>query len=296
MTNVVVPILEDVEKFCQFIKNFSEVGVRFFVGTTENLAEKVAENLKGSKNFELHIYGAKANKEEIINSLASCKIKKGKILIVRRVLTSEEWQSLTNSSCDIARTVSKQNKFVCWLKNLGKMIVKKIFAFTFFDDISAICYGENLFELISVCKNVSMASRVNKYVGISIEAVQTNEKQVKKQYNRFLNALFFTLWSILLVGSVAGAICVGIFVSTKALVVVLLMFWVIVALMCWLVGLVNFTRTLAVGNLRYGKANEIESAYAISVEDKAEKPKQKEANSAKKTTPKKTKSNKVKKG
>lgn len=263
MTNVIVPIVEDVGKFCEFIRRESSGNVKFFVGVRKSLAEPAFKNLKGLKAIELHVYADNARKEEIINSLHSCKMKKGKIMIVRRALTSEEWQKLTNSSSDIARISTKHNKFVSWLKNLGKMIVKKIFAFTFFDDISSICYGENLFELMSVCQNLSMASRVNKYVGVSIENVQTQEKQVKKEYNRFLNVLIFTLWTLFFVGSVAGAVCVGIFVSSRALSVVFLMFWVVVALMCWLVGLVNFVRTIAVGDLRYGKAQEIESEFSF---------------------------------
>ena len=36
----------------------------------------------------------------------------------------------------------------------------------------------------------------------------------------------------------------------------LVIFWIVIALMVQMVSIVNFTRTLAVGNLRYGRAEE----------------------------------------
>ncbi len=253
MINVIVPVVEDAEKFSNFIQNTKKTGVKFFVGVHESLAK----NFSKSKDVELHIYGDKANKEEIINSLHTCKMKKGKVLILRRVLTEDEWTKLTSSSGDIATLKAKHNKFVTAIKNFGSMIVRKFFAFNFFEDISAICYGESMFELVSVCANLSMATRVNRYVGLDIQEFETESKQVKKQYSHWKTISIFLLWTLVLLGSIAGGTLVCIFTEVWSLTILLVIFWIIVAIMFWLVALINFMRAITVGDLRYGRAEEL---------------------------------------
>ena len=271
MINIIIPVIDDVEKFSAFVEKKLKKDVRFFVGICES---KMKSWTLRAKNVELHVFNDKANKEEIINSLHSCKLVEGKILIARRALTDDEFLKITSSQSDIVTLKAKHNRFVETFKKLARTIVRKFFAFNFFEDISAICYGESMFDLISVCSNLSMASRVNKYVGVSTEEIETEEKQVKKAYNRHLNNLYFSLWTILFAGSVAGGVLLCIFTPLYALTVIGVMFWIIVTLMLWLVGLVNFTRTIAVGDLRYGRAEELVSEQQNNItKDTTEKKK-----------------------
>lgn len=256
MINVIVPIVENVDNFLEFLQSVNRKDVKFFVGIKESLFEKF-RNKNKLKNVEVHVFSNKSNIEEIVNALHSCKMKSGKILLARRPLSEQEFESLTNSNSDIVTLRAKHNKFVNFIKNLGMKIVRKFFAFSYFEDISAICYGENMFDLLSVCKNFSMASRVNKYVGVSIEEIETEKKQVRKEFNRPLAIFKFLFWSLILAGSIAGAILICIFVNQWAITIIAVMCWILLALMIWLAALVNFTRTLSVGNLRYGKAEEI---------------------------------------
>ena len=260
MINVIVPIVSDVEKFSTFIKGNKKNGVKFFVGIKQSLAKKFV--LK-SKNVDVHIFSDKANREEIINALHSVKKEKGKILIARRPLSENEFVSLTTSQKEIAVLKKHHNKFVNGFKRIAMNIIKKVFAFSYFDDISAICYAESMFELLSVCQNLSMASRINKYVGVEIEEIETKEKQVKKEFNKIRCAMKFLLGCLIFLGSVAGVVCVCLFCETPALIIILIVAWLIVALTIWLISLVNLTRTVAVGDLQHGRAEEIKKGEKI---------------------------------
>lgn len=253
MINIIVPVVENVEEFATFVKEKAKGNTKFFVGIKESLKDKFSIK---SKNVEIHIFDDKSKKEEIVNSLHSCKMERGKVLIARRPLTDDEFEKLTTSNKDICTLKAEHNGFVSFVKNLAKKIVRKCFGFSYFEDISAICYNENMFELFVVCKNLSIASRINKYVGIEHEEFVTTEKPVKREYNRTTNILTLMLWIILFAGSLIGAIFIGIYTTMHVLTVVLLIAWIFVVLVLMLVGIVNFTRTVAVGTLHYGRAEE----------------------------------------
>lgn len=258
MINLLLPVVEEPEKFAEFAKKVAKSDVKVFVGVRKGLDFDLGEKRKRQKsNIEVHTFAEKANVEEIINSLHTLNMEKGKILICRRPLTDEEFSKLTQSQKDVATLKAKHSKFFTMLKNFAKSLVRRFFAFTYFEDISAICFGENMFELMSTIQNLSMASRINRYVGIDIEEVETAEKQVKKQYSRTKNILTFLFWTLLFVGSVVGGVLVCVFTPLHALIVILVIFWIALALFLWFVGFVNFTRTLAVGNLRFGRAEEV---------------------------------------
>ena len=257
MINIIVPVVENVEGFSNFVNMVKGKNVKLFVGVIESLAKDFVQKVSG---VELHIFSNKSKKEEIINSLATCNILAGKILLVRRPLTKKEFEQLTTSSKDIATLKAKHNKFVSFFKNLANKIIRRFFAFNFFEDISAICYNESMFQLLRVCSNFSKASRINKYVGVEIEEFETENKPVKKDYNHHKNNLILSLWTLLLLASVAGGILVCIFTPLRVLTVILVICWIFVALVLWFVGLVNFTRTVAVGDLQYGRAEEIQKS------------------------------------
>lgn len=253
MFNVIVPIVDKLEEYLQFFKKQTKTGVKFYVGITQSLAQQLPK----LRQIEVHVFADKTNKEQMINALQQCNLSEGKILIARRPLEQQEFSALVKSQSDITTLKAKHGKFYTWLKNLGRFIIKKFFAFTYFEDISAICYGENMFQLVSVCANLSMASRVNKYVGVSIDEIETDSKPVKKDYNKPWTFAKFALYTAFALGSIAGGILVCIFTKVTAITVMLVLLWYVVAIMLWFVGLLNFMRTLSVGDLRFAKAEEI---------------------------------------
>ncbi len=276
MINLILPIVDDPDKYLPFLGSLAGKDAKVFVGIrkglTLNLAQNDQKNEKSGKrgrksakfendkkvlDIEIHTFSETAKMEEIINSLHSVNMQRGKVLVCRRPLTDAEFEKLASSSKDIVALKAKHSKFVSFMKKAAEKIVKRFFAFTFFEDISAICFGENMFELMSTIRDLSMASRINRFVGLDIEEVETAERQVKKDYSRWGNISLFLLWTFVLLASVAGGVLVCVFTPLHVLTVILVIFWIFLALFLWFVGLVNFTRTLAVGNLRYGRAEEM---------------------------------------
>lgn len=254
MINIIVPITEKPEKFEEFLQNVKKAhakDIKIFVGITK----KLSKDLKIDKEFaEIHVFADGSNVEQMINSLHACKLKKGKIMVVRRPLTEEEFERLISSEKDIAVLKRKRKPFAQKFKRMISALVRKFFAFTYFEDISAICYKENLFNLLSVCANFSMATRINRYVGLEIEEIETEEKQVKKIYSKAKNALKLVIGTLFFLASIAGVVCISIFCQINSLIVLLFILWLFVATATWLICLLNFTRTIAVGDLRWGKA------------------------------------------
>ncbi len=290
MINVIVPITENATNFEKFINAHSDKNVKFYVGITENLAKSFH-----ATNVELHIFANNAKREEMINALHSCNFKKGKLMIARRPLSDEEFASLSSSSKDIATLKAQHNKFVLFFKRMAQKIIRKIFAFEYFEDISAICYNENMFELLSVCSNLSKASRINKYVGVEVEEVITTAKPVKKEYNRALNFLWLALGTLFFLGSVAGGILTCLFVpKLQALIVILVIFWIFVALIIQAIALVNFTRTQSVGKLDFGRAQELNVIKEKASTKKSETQKATVAKPVKSTTKTSSKTSKKK--
>ena len=193
----------------------------------------------------------------MINSLHSLKLKKGRIMVVRRPLTQDEFERLSTSEKDIAVLKRKRGKLVAKIKKMIEKIIKKFFSFTYFEDISAICYKENLFYLLSVCGNFSMATRVNRYVGIEIEEIETQEKQVRKIYSRTKNFLKLLVGTLFFLGCVAGIVCMCIFCPINPLFIVLFVIMAFLGGALFAVCILNFTRTIAVGKLRWGKAQSV---------------------------------------
>ncbi len=252
MINVLLPVVESPEKFEAFIKENSGKDVKFFVGIRRGL--NFSSNLQ---NVELHTFVESAKTEEIINALHTCNMEEGKILIARRPLSKKEFLALTKSDKEIATLKAKHGKFFNMLKNFARKIVKRFFAFTFFDDISAICFNEDMFASVRANGNLSLSSRINKYVGVEFEEIDAEEKQVKKQYNRFKNITVFSLWTLLLIASIVGGVLICTLLPIRVLNVVVVVLWIILAAFFWFMGFINFMRTISVGQLHYGRAEEV---------------------------------------
>ena len=258
MINLLVPITENVNKFEEFVKRAKEKfgkNINILVAITKKLSNEL--NV-GKDVASVNVFVDNSNVEQMINVLHSMKLKKGRVLVARRPLTQDEFEKLTTSEKDIAVLKRKRGKFVTKLKKLMGSIIKKFFSFTYFEDISAICYKENLFDLLSVCGNFSMATRVNRYVGIEIEEIETQEKQVRKIYSRSMNLLKLFAGTMFFLGCVAGIVCMCIFCKINPLYIALFVIMAFLGGSTFAVSLLNFTRTIAVGNLRWGKAQSVE--------------------------------------
>lgn len=256
MLNVIVPITENSEKFSDFIKRHAGKNVKFYVGVTESLAEKLSK----VSGVEVHVYKNGTKKEEILNALHKLDIKRGKILVARRPLEDEEFEKLSNSTAEVSSLRAHHNKFISFFKNLARKIIRRVFSFLYFEDISAVCFSENLFELMSACPDLSMATRINRYVGVEVAEYETTQKPVKKEFSHLKAALWLGISLLIALGSISGGILIFVFIPHLwAVYVLLILAWWAVAIAFGLFGCVKFIRATTIGDLNFDAGEEIVS-------------------------------------
>ncbi len=276
MINILVPIVENVDGFKKFIEDNKTKNVKFYVGLPKNLKEKFGD----VEGVELHVYKEDSGREEILNALHAVEGKKrGRLVVVRRPLEQDEFFKLVSEQADVASFHKPRNKFVMFFKNLAKKILRSIFAITYFDDISAVGFSENMHELMTAVPNLSMATRINRYVGVDMQEIETNSKPARKIYDKFMNWAFLILAVVFLGVSIFDGVYIMLmFENIWALYIFLIIFWWIVAATILVLVIFKFVRTIAVGDLSYSKAEELEVVY-----DKTE---QEEKTELTQTTPK----------
>lgn len=263
MINLIVPITENLEEYVEFVKKHNNKQTKIYVGLTEELHK----SWKKIPGVEVRIYNNEANREQILNALHKIPKKKGELFVVRRPLTDEEYENLVSSAYDVSTLKRKHNKFVSFFKNLARNIIRKIFAFSYFEDISAVRYSEDMHELVESFPNLSMASRINRYVGLDVEEIETEQKPAKPLYDKFYNGMWLALAILFLVTSIFDGVLIFIMVpNIWVLWALLIIAWWIIALTILCVVLLKFTRTRAVGDLYYDFAEEVGRESAEQVE------------------------------
>ncbi len=253
MINVIVPIVEDVEGFSKFINRYSLTPIKFIVGVPVTLAKTLDIQ---NENAEIHYVEDGSKKEEIINLLNRFEREKGVFIVVRRPLTEEEFFSLCDSRTDVTTLKSHRSKFSEFFKNISNFLLRKIFGFNSFDDISAVAFSENMHEVVSSYESLSKATRINRYVICSCGEIETSEKSVKKEYSRPKNALLLTAGIGFLLLTIVGVSLIWSLVDgIKSVVNVLMICWIVVAFFVCLVSVMTFERVRKVGKLDYGYAS-----------------------------------------
>lgn len=252
MINVLIPIVDKKDEYQKFVSECSSKGIKFYVGAREKLAFETKD-----KNTKIFVFSNNAQKEEIINSLHAEKMEEGKILVIRRPISKEEFEKLVSSTADITALKKKRNKFSAFFKRIAGWIVRKIFAFNFFEDISAVCFGQNLFDLLKSCSNLSTATRVNRFVGVSIEEIETNNVAAESSYNKPKTAFKFLAGLLFFLGSVTGVVLISIFCSPGIVHILFMILWLVIALAVLMICLMNLIRTITIGELGYGKAERV---------------------------------------
>ena len=283
MINVIVPITENVEGFKDFIQRYNGPAFKFYIGVTRNLKDSLGEVV----GADIFVYENNINREVMINSLHAAEEKEeGKLVVLRRPLTDEEFKQLLTSESEVTCFRKKHNKFVGFFKKITRWILRSLFALTYFDDISAVAYSENLFNLMSAVPNLSMATRINRYVGVNVEEIETTSKPARKIYNKAANVLWLVFAILFFAASIFNGVYLFVIYDRMWVIFVLLiLFWWLVATTLLLLITFRFVRTVAVGDLDYDKAEPIMAVIARKAEPATPKA---EKESKKKTPAKKT--------
>lgn len=226
--------------------------VKVFIGVDEKFK---IDKLSG--NFVIKYFKTKSAKEEIINSLHTIKKENGGIMVVRRPLLESEFTGLISKEEDIVTLNKERNKISQGWRKFWQKVIRRFFAFYYFDDISAVYFKENIFELISALTNLSYISRINRFVGLTIGEVATNEKATKRDYDRFSVTTNFLSSFLFFVITVMLSVILCTSLGNSVLNVLLAFTITFVGFVFFLIALLNLARTVAVGRLRFGRAEEI---------------------------------------
>lgn len=208
MNNIILPLKNDFEAAAAFIKSIKRKDCTFFVGVTSDGKGKI----KASKNVKVFVFKQGSAKEEIINSLSS-EIGEGRIIILRKLITPKELDAFISSQSDITICATKKrNKFANFFYKLWKKMVRAMFDFNFFEgDVSVVAISEKLAPVAKNLKNLSYASRVNRWKGVSESQVEVSSPPAKKEYRRARVNLGLVGWSLLFVAIIASTVVYFIF-------------------------------------------------------------------------------------
>ena len=255
MINVLVPIVDRLTEYEKMIEKIAlDKDAIIFVGALEEFKDKINFN---KDNIKVKYFKSGSGKEEIINSLHSIDKERGKIILLRRPVSEAEFNALKTSEKDIAYLKKKRSKFSAWWHNLWKNLIKKIFAFYYFEDISAISFNTTCFDLISSLTNLSYITRIDRFVGFKTEEIATESKAPKREYDKFYASAKIVGSGLFLIFCILISIIISASFQPMFLMILISILLCLIGAVSFFVSVLNLARTIAVGTLRHGRAEEI---------------------------------------
>ena len=253
MINIILPIIDKFEEYEKMLEYLSKKrDIKVYIGADEKFKDKNFD-----KKFVVKFFRSKSQKEEVINSLHSIEKKRGGTMVVRRPLSEREFEELISREEDIVTLNKSQSSFTRGWKNFWRKVITRFFAFYYFEDISTVYFKENMFELVTSLTNLSYISRINRFVGLSFGVVETTEKSVKKDFDRFTTAVNFLSFFLFLVICVMCSVILCTTLGNTVVYVLLAFTITLIGFVFFLISILNLARTVSVGQLRFGKAEEI---------------------------------------
>lgn len=237
MNQIILPVISDFEQTAQWLKQTKLKNTTYYVGVTA----EGKDFFKKSKFVKVFVYANGSAKEEIINSLSQ-ELDSGKIVILRKLITKEELEKFLASETDVTVCASKKrNKFVNFFYKIWEKMVKMLFDFKFFDgDISVVAIGDRLSPVAKYISNLSHATRINRWKGVSVSSVETASLPAKKEYNHVGAAFMLVGWLMLFLAVVASTAVYYLFMPVSFLSVFLWMCALIVSLLCFYLSILIF--------------------------------------------------------
>ena len=213
MINVIIPVVEDVQKYQKMIAQllvYSDVNI--IVGLTENIDKSFIKE-DGVKYL---VFKDNTNKEQMINSL-SMFVLSGKILILRQTLGQKDLEKFifSNQSILLAKEKSR-NKFVDFFVMLWRLIVHMFFGVGFYQgNTSVIMFSQDLSEVLLQIGNLSYNSRVNRWRGVvessaNVSLSKTDKYPVDKKQNLIYILSSSTLFAVAILFTVLLCLFVNI--------------------------------------------------------------------------------------
>ena len=251
MNNLIIPVISEEQiAFIEQVKTLKEVKV--IIGITENLYDRIKGIRK--KNFVIKVYENGSKKEEIINAVKD-QIDEGKVLICRKNISNSEIESFFNSNADITICSKKSNKFKDFFLKLWQKFMLILFDFNFFNgDVSVVCFNKNLFNTINNLSDLSFCSRINKWKGVEINTLDTENPPAKKEYDKCKANFMLYGWIFLFVAIITSTILYFSFKKATFLKGLLFASAILIVAVGLLIAIAIFALNVNVGQRRFRKA------------------------------------------
>ena len=256
MLNVVVPIVNNSKRYVKLLTSLSNVnGVNVFVGYVTSQKNDLL-SVEGN-NFNFIEFKDGSHREEIINSLQKY-LGEGAILILRKSITVNEFNSFANTKRDIVTCRRTLTKIQSFFMGLWQKILKLCLGVNLYDgDTSGIYFGDDISSVVLNSSNLSYNSRVNRWKGVDQDTIVVEGDKVKadKDTKTNINSMIISLIA-LLIGVVVTTI-VSIYATVNIIVGLLLFCLDVICLSVILIFAIMTIFNNIVGKKQYGYAVEV---------------------------------------
>ncbi len=265
MVNVIIPITNNAKRYKKILSSLSRANnVVVLVGVVSNQINEL--NFLDSENIYIIEFQDGSKMEEIINGLQKY-ISVGSIMIMRKPISENEFNSFVNNNKDIVTCRRNLSSFKAILFNFWQKILKTFLGVRLYEgDASVIYFAEDIASVILSSSNLSYNSRVDRWRGIEQGTVVVEGESVKTETDKKANIRNLIISLIAIAVAVSVTTVVSIFARVNLIVGLLLFCLDFIALAIVLILLVITIFNNIVGKKQFGYALEISQNEEIDDE------------------------------
>ena len=265
MVNVIIPITNNAKRYKKILSSLSRANnVVVLVGVVSNQINEL--NFLDSENIYIIEFQDGSKMEEIINGLQKY-ISVGSIMIMRKPISENEFNSFVNNNKDVVTCRRNLSSFKAILFNFWQKILKTFLGVRLYEgDASVIYFAEDIASVILSSSNLSYNSRVDRWRGIEQGTVVVEGESVKTETDKKANIRNLIISLIAIAVAVSVTTVVSIFARVNLIVGLLLFCLDFIALAIALILLVITIFNNIVGKKQFGYALEISQNEEIDDE------------------------------
>lgn len=269
MVNVVVPITNNAKRYKKILSSLSRANnVVVLVGVVSNQINEL--NFLDSENIYIIEFQDGSKMEEIINGLQKY-ISVGSIMIMRKPISENEFNSFVNNNKDVVTCRRNLSSFKAILFNFWQKILKTFLGVRLYEgDASVIYFAEDIASVILSSSNLSYNSRVDRWRGIEQGTVVVEGESVKTETDKKANIRNLIISLIAIAVAVSVTTVVSIFARVNLIVGLLLFCLDFIALAIVLILLVITIFNNIVGKKQFGYALDISQNEEVDDENDEE--------------------------
>lgn len=265
MVNAIIPITNNAKRYKKILSSLSRANnVVVLVGVVSNQINEL--NFLDSENIYIIEFQDGSKMEEIINGLQKY-ISVGSIMIMRKPISENEFNSFVNNNKDVVTCRRNLSSFKAILFNFWQKILKTFLGVRLYEgDASVIYFAEDIASVILSSSNLSYNSRVDRWRGIEQGTVVVEGESVKTETDKKANIRNLIISLIAIAVAVSVTTVVSIFARVNLIVGLLLFCLDFIALAIVLILLVITIFNNIVGKKQFGYALEISQNEEIDDE------------------------------